>query len=519
MKKSFSVNISGVIFQVDEDAYEKLHRYLDRLNLHFANTEGKDEIIADIEQRIAEMLTQKLGDHRVVTLAHIEEVVSALGEPVDFEDGTTEEPILRGRRYRRRLYRDPDDKVLGGVAGGMGSYFNTDPLWFRIAFIVLTIFGGSGILVYLILWLIIPEARTAAERLEMRGEEININNIERTIKEEMADIRRRFGDWKQEGGRKKKDEARRVISSGGQILGTLLLVAFRLVAGLVGLALFAVVFMLIFSLVVPGISLHGFPMLYGISVHEALMVATGSPGTAWMVLTAVLVILLLPLFGLLWAGIRLLFNIRKGSRWAGRAFSAIWGLAILFLVVASVITVNDFSTKGHLDDSIVTLPISSDTLTIGMVPITSPDLFLLDDRASEFMSMYITRTREGILMAGKPVIRFKQSHDENTMVSTTRHARGSSHRVATERASALEHTIKTDSTLIDINHLFTLPHNAHYRDQGLVVTIYLPEGRVFLLDPFMRQRYHQIEDMQPLWDKNMPNKYLMMKNNALVVAE
>jgi len=291
------------------------------------------------------------------------------------------------------------------------------------------------------------------------------------------------------------------------------------IAEFVGLALFAVVFMLIFSLVVPGISLHGFPMLYGISVHEALMVATGSPGTAWMVLTAVLVILLLPLFGLLWAGIRLLFNIRKGSRWAGRAFSAIWGLAILFLVVASVITVNDFSTKGHLDDSIVTLPISSDTLTIGMVPITSPDLFLLDDRASEFMSMYITRTREGILMAGKPVIRFKQSHDENTMVSTTRHARGSSHRVATERASALEHTIKTDSTLIDINHLFTLPHNAHYRDQGLVVTIYLPEGRVFLLDPFMRQRYHQIEDMQPLWDKNMPNKYLMMKNNALVVAE
>ncbi len=518
MKKSFSVNISGVIFQVDEDAYEKLHRYLDRLNLHFANTEGRDEIIADIEQRIAEMLTQKLGDHRVVSLSHIDEVIAALGEPVDFDDGATEEPI-RGRRYRRRLYRDPDDKVLGGVAGGMGSYFNTDPLWFRIAFIVLTVFGGSGILVYLILWLIIPEARTAAERLEMRGEEININNIERTIKEEMADIRRRFGDWQKEGGRKKKDEARRVIASGGQILGTLFLLAFRIFTALVGLALFVAVFMLIFSLVVPGISLHGFPVLYGISVHDALTVVTGSTGTAWMVLIAVLVILLLPLLGLLWAGIRLVFNIKKGNRWAGRAFSAIWGIAILFLVVAAVITVNDFSTKGHFDDPMVTLPESSDTLTVGMIPVATPGIMLLDDRAGEFRSMYFTHDQDGVLMAGKPSIRFRQSQNQSTLVATTRHARGSSHRVATERASALEHAIHTDSSYVSIQHLFTLPYIAHYRDQGLKVTIYIPEGRVFLLDPLLRKHYGQIENLQPLWDKSMLDKPLMMQNNRMVVAE
>jgi phage shock protein PspC (stress-responsive transcriptional regulator) len=518
MKKSFSVNISGVIFQVDEDAYEQLHRYLDRLNLHFANTEGKEEIITDIEQRIAEMLSQKLGDHRVVTNSHIGEVISALGEPVDFDDGPSEDP-QPGRRYRRRLYRDPDDKVLGGVAGGMGSYFNTDPLWFRIAFIVLTIFGGSGLLIYLILWLIIPEARTAADRLEMRGEEININNIERTIKEEMADIRRRFGHWKDEGGRKKKDDARRVISSGGQILVTLFWVFFKVMAILIGIALVAGTAALILSLVLPGITFHRFPLLFDVSLQELLTLIIGTPGMAGLALTASLLVVLLPLVALLWTGIRLIFNYKSRQRWLGGLFSTIWGISILFLVVIAVITINDFSTKGYHDDRAITMQSLPDTLTVGLIPPHHESYFTLEERSGQFRSMYVTYDKNSMVLTGEPEIRFRQSHDNMVTIIVSKKARGSSRRAAEERAADIRYNTVTDSNAIRLGTLFNLPDDAIYRGQHVTVTLFIPEGKPFTCDNMLQQKYRMIENFDPLWDQSLPGKVLVMKNHKLEVAD
>jgi len=189
MKKTFTVNIRGIVFHIDEDAYEVLNDYLQSIKQYFAKTEGGDEIISDIETRIAEMLRNSIGDEKqVITLDDIEKVIEVIGQPSEFggepEDETAWQQKSEKSKTIKRLYRNPDRSILGGVCGGLGAYFHTDPVWFRLAFVIFSLPGlGTPLLIYVILWIVIPEARTVAEKLQMKGEKVNISNIEKSIRE------------------------------------------------------------------------------------------------------------------------------------------------------------------------------------------------------------------------------------------------------------------------------------------------------------------------------------------------
>ncbi len=199
MKKTVSVNISGLFFHIDEDAYDRLNRYLTGVKRHFSKDNGRDEIISDIESRIAELLTKRLtGNRQVVSIGDIEEVVKQMGEPFEMEGGTTMPPEDKDQfayRRPRRLFRDPENKMIAGVASGMSAYFNLDPVWMRLLFVISIFLSGAGIIAYFILWIIVPEAITTAERLEMRGEPVNISNIEKSIKEEFSNVKDRFNKF------------------------------------------------------------------------------------------------------------------------------------------------------------------------------------------------------------------------------------------------------------------------------------------------------------------------------------
>lgn len=198
MKKTLSINISGFVFHIDEDAYEKLHRYLEAIKLHFMGFKGKDEVIADVEARIAEILQQKISASKeVITMEDVDEVISILGQPADFAVDDDEAAGTREYIHKapyKRLYRDPERKIFGGVASGLGAYFNMDPMWVRLIFFFSVAISGFGAIIYLILWLALPEARTTAERLEMRGEPVNISNIEKSIGDEVHDLKDKLHD-------------------------------------------------------------------------------------------------------------------------------------------------------------------------------------------------------------------------------------------------------------------------------------------------------------------------------------
>jgi phage shock protein PspC (stress-responsive transcriptional regulator) len=192
MKLTVSINLGGYSFHIDEDAYAVLTAYMRNLELHFSGEESASEILSDIEARMAELFRARLSQYKqVVSIEDVNHGISVLGTPEDISD--TGERTAKGKFSTpgyHRMYRDPDNRLIGGVCSGIGAYWDLDPVVVRIIFIALVLAGGIGALVYLILYIVLPEARTTAQKIEMKGEPVNIHNITEAVKKEFDSVRR-----------------------------------------------------------------------------------------------------------------------------------------------------------------------------------------------------------------------------------------------------------------------------------------------------------------------------------------
>jgi phage shock protein PspC (stress-responsive transcriptional regulator) len=192
MKITVSINLGGYSFNIDEDAYAELKRYLKSLELHFAGEESSSEILSDIETRMAELFRTKITTFKqVINIDDVRQVISILGTPEDIsEEG---DPSARDKFSSpgyHRMYRDTEHRIIGGVCSGMGAYWDIDPLIIRIIFVALALAGGLGVLVYLILYIVLPEAKTTAQKIEMKGNPVNIHNIKESVKNEFDSVRK-----------------------------------------------------------------------------------------------------------------------------------------------------------------------------------------------------------------------------------------------------------------------------------------------------------------------------------------
>ncbi len=196
MKKTLTINLSGLVFHIDEDAFEKLKSYLDAIKRYYKNGDG-EEILRDVESRIAELFQERLNNrNQVICMADVNNLIEVMGKPEDFTDGEAEEyevPKQTHARYKRhkRLYRDPENRMLGGVCSGLAHYLGVDVVIVRLVFVLL-LFTGVGVIVYLILWVVTPEANSSAQKLEMMGEPVNLNNIGRMVRDEVNEVRDRY---------------------------------------------------------------------------------------------------------------------------------------------------------------------------------------------------------------------------------------------------------------------------------------------------------------------------------------
>ena len=192
MKITVSINLGGYSFNIDEDAYAELKMYLKNLDLHFAGEESSSEILSDIETRMAELFRTKITSYKqVINVEDVRQSISVLGTPEDISDndGKSAREKFSSPGYHR-IYRDPDHRIIGGVCSGMGAYWNIDPVIVRVLFIALALAGGLGVMVYLILYIVIPEAKTTAQKIEMKGEPVNIHNIKESVKKEFDSVRK-----------------------------------------------------------------------------------------------------------------------------------------------------------------------------------------------------------------------------------------------------------------------------------------------------------------------------------------
>ena len=189
MKKTININLAGFVFYIDEDAYEALQKYLNNIRTYLGSTEGREEIIDDIESRIAELFSEK--QKQVITLIEVNEVIEVMGQPEDYMSEEEPEEKSASQQSSKRLYRDPDSTVLGGVCSGVGHYLNIDAVWIRLIFLAM-VWSGVSILFYFILWAIIPKAETTAQKLEMKGKAATFSNIEDYVRKGYENVKDDF---------------------------------------------------------------------------------------------------------------------------------------------------------------------------------------------------------------------------------------------------------------------------------------------------------------------------------------
>ena len=212
MNKILNINLGGYAFTIDIDAYDQLDAYLRSLNKHFSKSEGHREIMDDIESRIAELFNENTADDKIIGIEEVKNAIRIMGRP---EELAEEEQGNQGRAYGwsiktgKRLFRDPENKVIGGVCSGLAAYFGIqDPIWVRLAFAIVFFTMGFGLLAYIILWIAVPEAKNSTDRLLMAGEKANVENIARVVEKGFDDITETIKDFGEEFQSKKKSFSR-----------------------------------------------------------------------------------------------------------------------------------------------------------------------------------------------------------------------------------------------------------------------------------------------------------------------
>lgn len=230
MKKTTSITIGGIVLHIDEDAFDLLNNYINSLNRHFEKDPEKAEILNDIEQRLAELLSEQLPDKGYsVKKEYVENAIRTMGTPQDFENENSDTTATTTEKEKKtkQLYRNPEGKIFGGVCGGIAVYFAIDPTLIRITFVILTLFGaGFPIPLYIILWIIIPEAQTRTQKMEMKGESINIDSIKKNAQAGFEDIKSSVSDFAH------SKNTQQAVSQIGVFIGKVAPIFFRVAFGL-----------------------------------------------------------------------------------------------------------------------------------------------------------------------------------------------------------------------------------------------------------------------------------------------
>lgn len=521
MKKTLTINLSGSVFHIDDDAYDKLYSYLTQINRHFGGDEDAKEIVADIEARIAEIFTEKLKDGgEVINLSHVEEVIVIMGTPeaMSNEEEPEQEKTTRKTTFRvrgKRLYRDPDDKVLGGVCSGLGAYFAVDPVLIRILF-VLAFFVpvGSSVLVYLIMWIVVPKATTTAQRLEMKGEEVNIDNISKSIKEEIQDVKENFRNYRTSPAytrsRNGLHEATTVI---GSILGAFLKV-FLVLLGVLFLVIGVIALIALFGTLFLS---HGILSMtpFDNGLEHLNLFFTQSSALTWIWVGIGLVIGI-PLVLLAYAGIKMIFHIQTSNHVMGSVFGGLFLVGIIILLVTGGKTLGEFSKTATVTNHEM-LASPSDTIYItAKADPGEKELLSSIDPDIRFNRLKIGTMNGKDILIGEPELKIEKGGDSSTELVVNRISRGYTVTKARQNAEEIQYKYQLKDSLINLQPAYMLPEN--WRNQHIKLRIDVPVGKTVYLDESLKSLLWDVPNTSDIYDYDMVGKYWTMKTDGLTLV-
>ncbi|MDX1427611.1 MAG: PspC domain-containing protein, partial [Salegentibacter mishustinae] len=476
MNKTVNINLAGIFFHIDEDAYAKLQHYLDAIKRSFTNTQGKEEIIADIEARIAELFNEKKKeDRQVIGIKEVEEVIAIMGQPEDYmvdEEIFEDEPVYTKttKSSGKQLFRDTEHSYVGGVSSGLGHYLGIDFIWVRILWILLTIFSsGAFILIYIALWIFVPEAKTTADKLAMRGEEVTISNIEKKIREGFDNV---TGKVKDVDYQKYGNQARNGANSAATAIGDIITFILKVFVKLIGIVLIILAGSVLISLFVGLFTVGTFGIIDAPWSSYVEMAVSGAP--LWLLWLLGFLIVGIPFFFLFVLGLKILVG--KLRSIGTPAKLVLLGLWILALVGATVIGIQQATHRAFDGEQVVseTLPISAnDTLYLGMQSDSNYSSSIY--RSTDFKIKY-NDNDEKVLYSSDVRLIVKATKDSLAKLEVVKSAEGKDYKEAKERAQNIDYNTSFSGNELLLNSFFTSPAEFKYRDQEVKVTLYLPEG-------------------------------------------
>ena len=489
MNKTIDINLAGVFFHIDENAYLHLKNYLDALRNTFQNTEGKEDILADVEARIAELLNdRKANKDQVIEEEDIKAVIEILGQPEDFV--LEEEEDAPSSSTSKKLFRDSEDSYIGGVASGLAHYFGIDTGWLRIIWVLLAFFsGGSFVFIYILFWILIPEAKTTAEKLQMKGEPVTVGNIEKKIKEEVNNIADKVKsvDYEKAGASLKKKS-----KSFFDNLASVALSLIKIAGKLLGIAL-----IIFASVALFGVSL-GFIVSNAISwvseiPFDFIDVALLQNIPLWILLVILFCLLGIPLVFVLIVGIKLVAPASNPFGFWGRlVLFGIWLLSLIIMIVVGTIEAKSYMFSYQATENFNHSIATSDTLQLTTNPI--PDFKARFTNSSDFDLVVDENGIKQILLENVR-LNIEATDRDSLYVSILKEANGASFVREKKNAQEINYATIFEENKITLNTYLTSPQASKFKDQQVKITLYIPKDQLFFID----------DSLLPILNRNISN--------------
>lgn len=478
MNKTIIININSIVFHIEEDAYETLRSYMIEIKRHFSQSDDSGEILQDIENRIAEMFTERIqmGRKEVISMTDVQEVIAQMGRVSDFEEVAdvhegvyTEERKEEYKRTasERKLMRNPNDKVIAGVCSGLGYYFGIQAKWIRILFILFFLFGGSGVLLYVILWIVMPLAVTRADRMSMRGEEPNLQNFKKNFEEELEGYKDEFSTVKGHLNRR------------ANVVGSSLSSFFRILG-----KGFAFLMLLFCGMVIIGMlfTLVGFAT--GILGYQDEMVFPGlkllSTSQALIALIAGCMAIIIPFIALLHVFLRMLLKTSPMNNYLSLSLWAGWIVSIILILFYVFVGIQEYKESS-------TIKVEKAMEKQKVYHFVEKDIRVIEaatlDNGDKKYTMKVNRKELSRYLQREINIRFEYLDSlEAPYIQYNYFAKGRTYQNASERASRINYLAKEEKGKIVFDSHFALTTDEPYRDESVSVVIFLPIGSKVTID-------------------------------------
>lgn len=522
MKKTLTINISGIIFHIDEDAYEKLQDYLALIYKRFSGTGEGKEIIADIEARVAELFNEKLKESKqVICVSDVDEVIETMGDPNEFE-GEDEETTEEGNKFKsssdyktgKRLYRDSDNRILGGVSAGIGAYFGVDPLFIRILFIIFAFFQ-VGIIAYIILWIAVPAARTTAQKLEMRGERVNVSNIERSITEEFNEVKNNFSNFrKSKGYNRTKENLSPLVEALGSVIsivGKGILILF----GIGFIALGVLVVLGFFGSFFPGYPIGTTVFKFDLLQDTGLLTWVADSNNIRIVGIALLLLIGIPILAIIYGVIKLIFRFKANDKLVAVTGFSLWIVGLIMAIAAVFMEASNFKTSSSVRSTTDLKPFSSPVLYLENYPDTLSDYDKYEDLL-DMDEVKIVNVANAYQIYIQPKIRIIKTNEDSFQVVEKRSSRGSSRDNAHDNACKIHFNWQQNDSMLVIDNYFTLPLEEKWRHQEMELILRIPVGKRIYIDHSMEDIAWNSDFDEDYWPDDLVGNEWEMTNTGLI---